>query len=495
LKTRAFRTYDQVLEGNTVREKVLMGAKIRALRRRQGMSQVKLAETLGISASYLNLIEHDRRPLSAALLIELARAFRLDLKAFSGESEASLAADLLELFGDPVFEGHDLTAGDVRELAVHSPAAAAAVVSLYRSYQSARESADALALRLSETDEIAGLDRSRLPNEEVGDLIQGHGNHFPELEEGAEMLWRAAGLSLSRLYEGLVHHLEEFEGIEVRVATVREMAGAVRRYDPERRLLTLSETLRRGSRNFQLAHQLGLLTQGPAFDRIVRDTRLTGDASRAVARVALANYFAGAVLMPYSDFQEAARAERYDIEVLGHRFRTSFEQVCHRLTTLHRSGREGIPFHFVRIDVAGNISKRFSASGLRFARFSGACPRWNVFAAFLTPGMIRTQLAQMPDGTTYFWIARTLRKEGGGYHSPDTVFAVGLGCEVRHARELVYAEGVDLDNREAAVPVGVTCRLCERMDCEQRAFPPLQHPLSLDENVRGLSFYAPVVKR
>jgi predicted transcriptional regulator/transcriptional regulator with XRE-family HTH domain len=478
-----------------VREAALMGAKIRALRRRQGLSQVKLAETLGISPSYLNLIEHDRRPLSAALLIKLAQALRLDLQTFSGEKDAHVAADLLELFGDPVFEGHDLTAADVRELAVHSPAAAAAVVSLYRAYRGARESADALALRLSESDEIVGLDRSRLPNEEVGDLIQLHGNYFSELEEGAEMLWRGAGLHLSRLYEGLVHHLEEFEGVEVRVATVREMAGALRRYDPARRVLTLSEALRRGSRNFQLAHQLGLLTQGAAFDRIIHDARLSSDASRAVARVALANYFAGAVLMPYHEFREAARGERYDIEVLGHRFRTSFEQVCHRLTTLRRPRAEGVPFHFVRIDVAGNISKRFSASGLRFARFSGACPRWNVFAAFLTPGMIRTQLSQMPDGTTYFWIARTLRKEGGGYHSPDTVFAVGLGCEVRHARELVYAEGVDLDNREAAVPVGVTCRLCERMDCEQRAFPPLQHPLALDENVRGVSFYSPAVSR
>jgi predicted transcriptional regulator len=210
-----------------------------------------------------------------------------------------------------------------------------------------------------------------------------------------------------------------------------------------------------------------------------------------VARVALANYFASAVLMPYREFLEAAGSERYDIEVLGHRFRTSFEQVCHRLTTLRRPGAEGVPFHFVRIDVAGNISKRFSASGLRFARFSGACPRWNVFAAFLTPGMIRTQIAQMPDGTTYFWIARTLRKDGGGYHSPHTVFALGLGCEIRHARQLVYAEGVDLDNREAAVPVGITCRLCERMECEQRAFPPLQHALLIDENVRGASFYAP----
>jgi predicted transcriptional regulator len=208
--------------------------------------------------------------------------------------------------------------------------------------------------------------------------------------------------------------------------------------------------------------------------------------------VALANYFAAAVLMPYEPFIESARLERYDLELLGHRFRASFEQVAHRLTTLRRPGAEGVPFHMVRIDIAGNISKHFSASGLRFARFSGACPRWNVFTAFLTPGMIQTQLSQMPDGATYFWVARTVRKEGGGYHAPQTVHALALGCEVEYAKKLVYADGVDLGAREAVVPVGLTCRLCERMDCEQRAFPPLQHPLRVNENVRGVSFYAPV---
>jgi predicted transcriptional regulator len=210
--------------------------------------------------------------------------------------------------------------------------------------------------------------------------------------------------------------------------------------------------------------------------------------------VALANYFAAAVAMPYQPFYEAARAERYDIELLGHRFDASFEQVCHRLTTLRRPGAEGIPFHLVRIDIAGNISKRFSGSGIRFARFSGACPRWNVHTAFLTPGMIRVQLSRMPDGTTYFCIARTLRRDRR-FHAPHAVQAIGMGCEVHHAREMVYADGIDTTNLSAAVPVGVTCRLCERMDCQQRAFPALQHRMEVDENVRGLSFYAPVVPK
>jgi predicted transcriptional regulator len=218
---------------------------------------------------------------------------------------------------------------------------------------------------------------------------------------------------------------------------------------------------------------------------------LTTPESRTVARVALANYFGGAVLMPYERFLQAAKSLRYDIELLGHRFRTSFEQVCHRLTTLQRPGSEGVPFHMIRIDVAGNISKRFSASGIRFARFSGACPRWNVFSALSTPGLIRVQLSRMPDGKSYFCLACSVRKDSGGYLAPHAVQAIGIGCPASMARELVYADGIDLENLEAAVPVGVTCRLCERMDCTQRAFPPLQHPLRVKEGVRGVSFYAP----
>ena len=452
------------------------------------MTQAQLADRLGISSSYLNLIEHNRRPLSASLLIKLAEIFRLDLQAFSPETDARLSADLLEVFGDAVFDAQDITTSDVRELVVHSPAVARAVLALYHAFRHVQESADTLAMKLSE-DDVSGIDRARLPTEEVNDLIQHHGNYFSELEDGAEGVWRRAGLSLTNIYDGLVGCLND-EGVTVRVETVGAMRGAVRRFDPDRRILTLSEVLRRGSRNFQVAHQLGLLTQRPVLDQIVQESQLTGEAE-GMARVWLANYFAAAVLMPYEPFLQAARSERYDIELLGHRFRTSYEQVCQRLTTLRRPGVEGVPFHFVRVDVAGNISKRFSGTGFRFARFSGACPRWNVFAAFLTPGMIRTQLSQMPDGSRYFWVARTIRKNLGGHRSPHTVFALGLGCDVRNARELVYADGVDLDSREAAVPVGVTCRLCDRMDCEQRAFPPLQHPLKIDEHVRGVSFYAP----
>jgi predicted transcriptional regulator/DNA-binding XRE family transcriptional regulator len=474
-----------------MRELPQLGGKVRALRRRENLTQVQLAERLGISPSYLNLIEHNRRPLPAPLLIRLAEHFRLDLKALSGQDDARAIADLMEVFGDAVFEAQEVGTDEVRDLAQASPAIARAVVALYQAYRGAREAADTLTAMLSTGGGLVGLD-SRLPSEEVSDLLQRHMNFFPELEEGAERLWRDARLDASNLYGDLVAWLSRAHGVEVRIEKSGAMDGAVRHYEPERRVLHLSEVLRRGSRNFQLAYQIGLLSQHAVVERYAQVPHLTSTESRALARVALANYFASAVLMPYGPFLEAAQAERYDIELLGHRFRASFEQICHRLTTLRRPGAEGVPFHMVRIDIAGNISKRFSATGLRFPRFSGACPRWIVFSAFLTPGMVRTQLSQMPDGTGYFWVARTVRKEGGGYHAPRTIHAIALGCEQSHARRLVYSDGVDLESREAVVPVGVTCRLCERMDCEQRSFPPLQHPLRVNENVRGVSFYAPV---
>jgi predicted transcriptional regulator/DNA-binding XRE family transcriptional regulator len=470
-----------------------LGAKIRALRRQKGITQAQLASRLGISASYLNLIEHNKRSLSAPLLIKLAEIFDLDLRALSSESHARVIADLMEVFGDPIFEPHDVTNQEVRDLCAATPTAARAILRLYQAYRATREASDSLAATLSAGD-LEGVDSTHLPTEEVSDLIQRHRNFFPELEEGAEALGREARLDREYLYTSLVRHLRGL-GVEVRIVRTAEMHGAVRRYDPDAKELLLSEVLRRGSRNFQLAYQVGILTQAATLDRFAADPHLSSPSSRALARVALANYFAGAVLMPYEPFLEAARTERYDIDLLGHRFRASYEQTCHRLTTLHRPGAEGVPFHMVRVDIAGNISKRFSASGLRFARFSGACPRWSVFEAFTTPGLIRTQLSEMPDGAAYFWIARTVNREYGGWHAPRSMVAIGLGCEASRARELVYADGIDLENRGARVPVGITCRLCERMDCEQRAFPPLQHPLRVDEHVRGVSFYAPVTGR
>ena len=467
-----------------------LGAKVRTLRRRETMTQLQLAERLAISPSYLNLIEHNQRPLPAHLLVKVAQIFRVELESFADDSHSRLAADLQEVFGDPLFEDHALTTNDVRELA-ENPAASRAVIALYQAYRSTVESTRALASKIYDGRDFRGLDPAHLPSEEVSDVIQNHMNYFPELEAAADAL--ALKLDRRDLYRSMAHYLREAHGIEVQLAHAGATRGAVRRFDPERRMLWLSEMLPPTARSFHLAHQLGMLTAQPTIESILLQAQpnLTTADSTTLCRVALANYFAAALLMPYDDFLRSAEEMRYDIELLQHRYGTSFEQICHRLTTLRKPGAAGVPFHFVRVDIAGNISKRFSGTGIRFARFSGSCPRWDVHAAFLTPGRIRTQLSKMPDGTGYFCVASTVRKTYGGYNSPDTLMAVGIGCPVRDARQLVYADGYNLENLDAAVPIGTTCRLCERMDCEQRAFPALQYGLRINENVRGASFYAP----
>jgi predicted transcriptional regulator/DNA-binding XRE family transcriptional regulator len=465
-----------------------LGQKLRSLRRREGLTQQQLAERLKISPAYLNLIENGRRPLPAHLLIALAQLFHLDLKAFAHDDDAQLGSDLLEVFGDPLFDATELVTNDIKELASTQPGVARAVINLYRAYQSRKANVDVGA---------GGPEQTSVPSEDVSDFLQRHMNYFPELEEMAEQLRKDARVEEARssnvtrqngddLARALSRFLEEKLGVTVEVARASADPELLRRYEPKQKRLTVSELLPPRSRNFQLAHQIGLLIGSDVLDSLVRDELLQSADARALARVALANAFAGAVLMPYLPFLEAAEQSRYDIELLGHRFRTSFEQGCHRVCTLRRPGAQGVPFHFLRVDIAGNISKRFSGSGIRFARFAGACPRWNVFSAFLTPGMIKTQVSEFPDGSVYFCISSTIRKINQGYTPRHALHAVGLGCDLEHAKKLVYADGVDLEHR---IPVGVTCRVCDRDDCTERAFPAQKAPLVVDENVRSSSFY------
>jgi hypothetical protein len=473
---------------------IFLGRRIRSLRLRMGVSQADLAKRLGISPSYLNLLEHDRRPVTGALLLELARVLDVDLRVLSaGAGDSELLAAITEIFSEPLFEDHPLTAADLSAFVEASPDIARAVVRLHQGYVGTRASLETLGHRLlDEPQEMDNLDRARLSSEQVSDFIQRHGNYFPALEAEADRILADSAGDGEELFGRLTRYLERAHGVRVSVLTVSEMRGAVRRFDPQRRELELSEVLRRGSRNFQLAVQAALLTSAAALDELTIDPKLSTDESCSLARVALAGYLAAAVLMPYDAFIRAAEAERYDIELLGHRFRVGWEQTCHRLTTLRRPGAEGVPFYMLRVDMAGNISKRFSAAGIRFPRFSGLCSLWNVHAAFLQPGRVRVQLSRMPDGHAVLAVARTVQRHSGGYKAPEAPYAVGIGCDTSDARRLVYADGLDLDDAAAAIPIGITCRLCERAHCTARVVPSLGGALRIDENVRGVSFFAPV---
>lgn len=468
---------------------IQLGAKIRSLRVKRRLSQVELARRLGISPSYMNLIEHDQRALTAPLLLKLAEVTGVDLRELSGAADGHVRDDLVEAFSDPLFQEHGIAPAAIGELCASNPGIARAVLELYHAFRQARGSADMLASQIYDDQQVP--ERAPMPSEDVSDFLQRNGNFFEDLELAADRLRTDARLDPYDLQRGLQRHLADRFGVEVRIGKHGHREGVLRRYDVATRRLDLSELTPPATRTFQLAVQCALMGEHGLLDRLAADPELAAPQSRALARVVLANYFAAAVTMPYDAMLATAKAERYDIELLQHRFGTSFEQVCHRLTSLRRPGAEGVPFHMIRVDLAGNISKRFSASGIRFARFSGACPRWNVFSAFVTPGVIRVQLSMMEGGELYFCLARTVPKGKGGYLAPQTLHAIGLGCKMEYAPQLVYSDGVDLETVDGAIPVGVTCRLCERRDCEQRAFPSIRAGIAVDENVRGPSIYAP----
>jgi predicted transcriptional regulator/transcriptional regulator with XRE-family HTH domain len=468
-------------------KKAMLGHKVRRFRQDLGMSQTEMAEALEISPSYLNLIEHNQRPVTVPLLFRLGQTFEVDLRDFAEDEGARLAAGLREVFSDPMFEGRPVRNQEIRELAEAAPSAAQAVIHLYKSFAEMRTDTQALAQRLTDPDKVGDLDGRSFPVEEVRDYFEDQSNYFAELEQAAESLWADAELDDGDLFAGLAQHMDEAFGVTARVMPVDVMTDTLRRYDLHRRRVLLSEALPRSGRIFQLAVQVALFGQKELLERMVAKGNFSSPEAERLAHAGLAGYFAGAVMMPYERFHAAARDLRYDIEILRHRFGASFEQVCHRLTTLHRAGARGVPFFFVRVDNAGNVSKRLSAGGMQLARFGGTCPKWVVHDAFRAPGMIHTQLAELPDGSSYLTVARTVEPAVAGFGRQGPRMAVAVGCDASHAKQIVYGDGFDIKQRESATEVGVSCRVCERMDCPQRAHPPLNHRLKFDENVRRIT--------
>ncbi|MER8029841.1 short-chain fatty acyl-CoA regulator family protein [Streptomyces bauhiniae] len=459
----------------TADRKVYAHAKLRRLRREHGMNQVDMARALGISTSYANQLEQSRRPLTASVLLRIAEVFGVDAEFFSEAAEDRLAADLRDALADEACGVPLPAAEEIGEAARDHPEVARALVALHRRYRDAAEQTAALGSPALPPGE---------PHDEVRDFFYAHHNYIDVLDTQAETAARVMELRPGRTADPLATRLAARHGVRVVQGAVGHSPDA-RRFDAESRLLFLSPWLSDGQRAFQLATQLALLEHGPLLDEVAESaSELTSPDSSALARIGLANYFAGAMLMPYTSFHKAAEEVRYDIELLSARFGVGFETACHRLSTLQRGGRRGVPFSFLRVDRAGNISKRQSATDFHFSRLGGTCPLWTVYEAFSAPGRILTQVAEMPDGKRYFWIARTISRGGVGHHAPRAEFAVALGCELRHAHRLVYAEGVALDDPRSATPIGLGCRICERRDCAQRARPPVGGRLAIDPNRR-----------
>ena len=455
-----------------------MGVRLRRLREERGMTQAALAGALDLSTSYLSQLEKNQRPLTVPVLLKINAALGVDVQLFSEDDEARLIADLRDVLSD-VETIEQPSVAEIRELAANMPAIGHALVTLHRRYREGVERSEAMAARLG--DDWSATAPRPMPYEEVRDFFFAHHNYIAELDEAAERLYAKAALSPGNVNAGLIAWLSQKHGVRV-VSEAIASDGTQRRFDRANKVLYVSSELRPGQQAFQIATQLAFLEMDSVLDKLTAEAAFSGDEARALARIGLANYFAGALVLPYGLFHNAAEALHYDIERLGRQFGVGFETVCHRLSTLQRPDAPGVPFFFIRVDRAGNISKRQSATDFHFSRVGGACPLWNVYAAFAQPGQILTQMAQMPDGRTYLWIARTVSRGGEGYGSPGKTFAIGLGCDIRHAARLVYAKGLDLSDLGAATPIGEGCRVCERPNCSQRAFPPIGKRVAVDEN-------------
>lgn len=452
--------------------KTYAGARLRRLREERGLSQAELARRLEISPSYLNQMEHDSRPLTVPVLLRLTETFGVDAAFFSERDTSRLVADLRETLANEVAEAR-VSPSDLAQLAHRMPAVAAVLLELGRRNHALTEQLAVAA----EGRDGAATSVPRSPHEEIRDFFYRRQNYLHDADLAAEDLAHAIGIRPGEVLQALSARLTGHHGIRVAPDSAQP-----HHYDPAARVLHLSGRLRPGQQAFRMATQLALLEYGDELSTLAAEDFPEGSDTWSLARIGVANYFAAALVLPYRAFHTAAEEARYDIERLTDRFGLGYETVCHRLSTLQRPRLRGVPFSFVRVDRAGNMSKRQSATGFHFSRAGGTCPLWNVYEAFAAPGRIHVQVAAMPDGQRYLWTARAVTRHRGGWGEPGKTFAIGLGCEIRHASRLVYSDGLDLDNASAATPIGMGCRICERLDCPQRAVPPLGRPLAIDEN-------------
>jgi predicted transcriptional regulator/transcriptional regulator with XRE-family HTH domain len=454
--------------------RLYVGPSLRRLRRDLGLTQSDMAQDLEVSASYIALLERNHRPLSAEMLVRLAQTYRLDVAALAAESGDD-SARLQSALRDPMFGGIELKALEVADAAANFPGVTEAFLRLYTAYRE-----EQLALADRSVDGREGEDAAD-PVAESRRFLAARRNSFPGLDDAAERLAQAVAAN-----EGLAGHLKARHGLRVRRLPPDVMTGATRRLDRHRREVLLDDTLDGASQSFQLALQTAYLELETEIGEVLAEGAFETEGGQRLTRRALASYAAAALLMPYTAFARAAEARRYDVEALGRQFGASFEQTAHRLTTLQKPGQERVPFFFIRVDEAGNVSKRLDGAGFPFDRHGGGCPLWSVHQAFRTPRQIVTQWLELPDGQKFFSIARTVTAGGGGFGAPRIERAIALGCAEEHAHRLVYAA----DHRggpEQATPIGVTCRLCHRAECAARSAPPIGRQILPDDFRRTLA--------
>ncbi|MDE2595671.1 MAG: DUF2083 domain-containing protein [Sphingomonadales bacterium] len=443
-----------------------LGPRLKRLRRELGLTQQAMADDLEISPSYVALLERNQRPVTAELLLRLARSYQLDMADLATDEGADYARRVGDILRDPIFADIDLPPLEVADLAGSFPGVTEALLRLYGAWT--REQA-ALADRADSGGE--GPD----PVAEARRFVASRRNWFPSLDARGETLATTiAEAGGGAAWLGKVH------AVRVRSLPREVLMGSLRRFDRHNQQLLLDDTLSAPSRAFQIALQIAYIECRAELGAMVREAGLASKTAETLVRRALAGYVAAAILMPYERFARAVEERRYDIEALARQFGTSFEQTAHRLTTLNKPGSERVPFFFIRVDPAGNVSKRLDGAGFPFAAHGGGCPLWSIHGVFRRPGEVTTQWLELPDGQRFFSIARTVHTGGGGYARPRVERAVALACAAEHAPKLIYAQGLD-PRRVEATPIGITCRLCHRPDCPARAVPPIGREIVGDD--------------
>jgi predicted transcriptional regulator/DNA-binding XRE family transcriptional regulator len=460
--------------------KLFVGRNIKAIRQENKLTQANFADQLGISTSYLNQIENNQRHLTATVLLALAEKFAVDITTLSEDDSDRLLADMAEALADPLFGGEAPNVQDLKLVSQNAPAVAKAFLSMH---QALRHAGEQLA-ELDDTLERSGALTDPTPYEEVRDFFHYLDNYVHELDVLAEKLSSSFDHRGQKNLRAFADHIERKHRVHVSLANEEEKDRVIRSYDENARRLRLNSQASHATNTFQIAHQIAFLEHQKTIDNIIAQADFRSEDAQDICRIGLANYFAGAATLPYGVFLETAREYRHDLEMLADYFGASLEQVAHRLSTLQRPGAKGIPFFFARLDQAGNITKRHSATKLQFARFGSACPLWNAHRAFETPDQILRQLAETPDGVRYLCLSTAVSKRRGGFRKPVQRHALALGCEIVHAGDLVYADDLDINRDTAFEPIGISCRICDRSDCHQRAVPPLKRKLEIDPNNR-----------
>ncbi len=455
--------------------RLYVGPSLRRLRRDLGLTQADMAADLEVSASYIALLERNHRPLSAEVLLKLAQTYKIDMASLTAGGGAEEAARLQAVLRDPMFADIDLPSLETTDVTTNFPGVTEALIRLYTAY---REEQLALADRGVEAD-VSGSSDTSDPVAESRRFLEARRNSFPSLDDAAERLAQQVAA-----HDGLAGYFKARHNLRVRRLPPEVMVGSTRRLDRHRREVLLSDELDNASQTFQLALQLAYLELDADVAAVVAAGGFATESGERLTRRALASYAAAALLMPYTAFARAAEQRRYDVEALSRQFGASFEQVAHRLTTLQKPGDERVPFFFIRVDEAGNVSKRLDGAGFPFARHGGGCPLWSVHQAFRTPRQIVTQWLELPDGQRFFSIARTVTAGGGGFGKPRVERAIALGCAAEHAHRLIYTHG--RPGPETATPIGVTCRICHRTECTARSAPPIGRQI-LPDDIRRTS--------